>query len=787
MVAMAITSSEDHAPALDGLLVIDASEGVGGPYAAMLLAEQGADVVKIERPDGDPARGTPAFHVLNRSKRSIVLDLDNGDGRRDLRELLRRAAVFVFDWQPGRAEELGVGREALRALNPGLVVAYLPAYGSHGPHAHRPPDEALAQALSGVSDAQFRWGETPVFVNIPIAGYAQAIVGAGAVTASLLARAQTGEGDFLELSQIAAIAAIQTAAYVRSPQVMRMAGATSPRGGIPTYRLVRASDDWLFAGALTPGFWASLAVAAGLEDCLVDPRFAGAPMAVPDLDDRKELAARLDAAFATRTREEWLRILEDAGVPRAPVMSREEFAADPQVEHMRALVDVDDPELGLTRQVNVPVALHDTPGRIQRAAPRLNEHASALAELIAAPSTPTAAIRPAASASQRRYPLEGVVIIDLTGFIAGATGSMALADMGADVIKIEPLDGDGWRTSGLAFLGSNRGKRSLSVDLKRSDGRALILDLVDRADVVMDNFRAGVMDRLGLGYETLSARNPRIIQCSVTGYGPTGPLSHLPAFDPLFQARAGIMRAQGESGGEPVYLQISACDYTTAMTAAFGVGVALVARERTGRGNRVETSLLQSALTVQAGEFVFYDGRPPDSPGGRDLKGRHALYRIYAASDAALTVACTTLEHGERFARALGMELPPGDPLSHAVEGEFAVAIAARIAGVDRDRWIERLDAAAVPCAPCIRVVDLFDDEHFEANGLWWDGDHERWGRVRQPGAAVAWHRMSMQIERPAPRLGEHSIEILRQFGVEETRIEALLAAGVVRQAPRGR
>jgi len=773
--------SPDHAPAFDGLRVIDATQGIGGPYTSMLLADHGADVIKVEPPGGDRQRGTPAFHVVNRGKRSVVLDLETEAGRADLRRLVAGADVFLYDWAPGEDARLGFEPEALRAAQPRLIVGYLPAYGARGPHADLPPDEALVQALSAANDAQYRYDDPPVFLNLPLAGYAQAIVASNAVAATLYARAQSGRGDSFEVSGVRAIFAMQTIAYLEGAAVVRRSGRVDPHGPIPTYRLVRASDDWLFAGALTPGFWASMAVAAGLEDCLVDPRFVGAPMGIADAEDRAALARRVDAAYTARPRDEWLRILEEANVPRGPVLSRDEFARDAQVAHNGMMIDVDDPELGRTRQMNVAVWLRDTPGRARGPAPRLGEHQAMLriAQQTANSKQQTA---PAAR-GDGRAPLDGVTIVDLTGFIAGASGSMLLADMGADVIKVESLDGDGWRTSGLAFLGCNRGKRGVAIDLKRPEGRDLVLELAAGADVVMDNFRAGVMDRLGLTWDALRARNPRLIQCSVTGYGPDGPYAHLPGFDPLFQARSGLMRAQGEPHGEPVYLQISLCDYTTALSAAYGVLAALSARERTDRGQRVETCLLNSAFTVQAGEFIFYDDRPADPPGGRDLRGRHALYRIYDAADGSFTIACTTPGHAARAAAALGVALPPGAALAHDRYGDVAVEIAALVEHRPRAHWLALLRGAGVPAAPCVTVAETFADEHLAANDLWWEADYPRWGHLKQPGAAVSWHERPMRLGPRAPGIGEHTTEALRQFGVSDDRIASLLASRVVAQA----
>ncbi len=791
-------SSSEPTGALAGIRIVEACQGVGGPMAAMLLAEQGADVIKIEPPSGDALRGCPAFHVLNRSKRAAVLDLGSDHGRRALQDLLRDADVFLYDWPPGRDVARGFDAAALHAENPRLVTGYLPAYGSRGPWAHLPADEALVQAVSGAQAAQWRYDPRPVYINIPIAGYAQGIVGAGAVAAALYARARTGRGDRFELSAVAAIFQFETTAFVRSANVQRLAGQSDPRGPIPTYRLVRASDGWLFIGALTPAFWTKLAVACGLEDLLVDERFAGAPIAIPNMDDRKELAARLDAAFATKTREEWMRILEGADVPRSLVFTRDEWLHDEQLRHNGMVVEIDDPALGRTTQMGVPVRFRHSPGRIVGAAPLQRNIGDAASWVGAQPAAPAA--EAARTLTARKFPLQGIRVLDLGTFIAGASCSMMLADYGADVIKIEGPDGDAWRGSGLGFLGSNRNKRGLCIDLRQEDGRETFLHMVEHSDVVLDNLRPGIMERLGIGYETLRERNPRIVHCSVTAYGPDGPRAHLPGFDPLMQAQGGIMRAQGDAGGEPVYLQIAVCDYATALTAAFGIIAALVARERTGLGDRVETCLANASLTVQAGEFIIYDGKPAEPPGGRDLAGRHALYRIYDTADGALMLACTSHEHARAVsdvarawleppaAEALSAVPPPPhaplpDGSPHALDGDLAQQLQKTFRSRDTRAWLDALLPRGVPVAPCVAVANMFEDEHLSANGLWWDTEHLQWGAIRQTGELIKWDTMSMALLRRAPLLGEHSVEVLREFGVAPARIEALVSSGVVTQA----
>jgi crotonobetainyl-CoA:carnitine CoA-transferase CaiB-like acyl-CoA transferase len=224
----------------------------------------------------------------------------------------------------------------------------------------------------------------------------------------------------------------------------------------------------------------------------------------------------------------------------------------------------------------------------------------------------------------------------------------------------------------------------------------------------------------------------------------------------------------------------------TALLAAYGVVCALVARERTGVGDRVQTSLFNSAFAVQAGEFIFYDGRPPDPPGDRDLAGRHALHRIYAAGEGNVMLACRTPHDAGHALTTLGVAMPPGDPLEHPVEGELARRIGEAFAARRAQEWVDALRTLGVPAARCRPFRELLDDPPLEAVGLWWDFDHPQWGSVRQTGAVVRWDGMAMQMPRRAPFLGEHTVEALGALGVPRRRIDELLASGAIVQRPDG-
>jgi formyl-CoA transferase len=380
-------------------------------------------------------------------------------------------------------------------------------------------------------------------------------------------------------------------------------------------------------------------------------------------------------------------------------------------------------------------------------------------------------------------------VLDLSGFIAGAYGPMTLADFGADVIKLESPEGDAFRSFGFGFLGWNRGKRGLSVDARRPEGRAIVHDLVRTADVLVENFRPGGAARLGLDYKTLAAINPRLIYVSVSGFGDTGPDAGMPGFDPLLQARSGAMAAQGglEDGHPPVYLTVAISDYTAALLAVYGICAALLARERTGRGQRLETTLVYSACAAQIGEFIWYEGRPEGARGGPARLGASALNRLYRAADDWLKLSAATPAAWSALAATLGdpalLDLSAASALAAPVTGGLAERLAATLAGKPRAEWLVLLRDAGVPVAAVVRPPELFTDAQTLANDLLAEHVHDYWGPLRQSGVLAKFARTPGAALRAAPLLGGHSRALLREAGYDAGRIEALVRDGVVIQA----
>jgi crotonobetainyl-CoA:carnitine CoA-transferase CaiB-like acyl-CoA transferase len=776
--------------ALDGIRVLELAGGAAGEYLGQLLADQGADVLMIEPPGGGPLRGRPQFHVWNRGKRSAVCDLESDDGHAMLADLASRADVLITDLSPGEAATRGLDHATLSRRNPGLVHAWLPPYGEAGPDADRPPDEALAAALGGVFAGQPSENGEPVFVTLPLAAYGCALLAASAVTAALLARERDGVGQRVSVSWLAGAMAVQTGSLVRAPQFsspLAMTGLSRrPQGAIPVYGLHRAKDGWLFIACGNSVFFNKLCIALGRPDLAADERFAGAPWGLINREHQDALRTILAPIIASKPREHWLRLFEKHDVPSAPVLSRSEYMDDPQVVHNGLRLEMDDPELGRVVMAGPPLTFSATPPIAPRPAPRLGEHTAG-----ALNSWPVRAAGPAARRRRSaRPPLAGVRVLDLTSYIAGSLCPMTLADYGADVIKVESLEGDAFRTFGLGFLGWNKGKRGIAIDLKTAEGREVLHRLARDADVVVENFRTGVAARLGADYETLSALNRRLVYCTMAGWGETGPRAELPAFDPLLQARSGAMRAQG-GADDPIFLAVAITDYAAAHLGAYGVMAALYVRERIGRGQRVVLSLTGATMAIQSGEFIFPAAGGSfrhEVIGGKDFPGPSAAYRSYRCADGWLFLACTAEAHWRATAKAIGrpeLAYPNSWPAAAQTEprGGIAGVIQETLAEDTVERWMGRLASHGVPCAPVVALQQVLEHPQVTANGLVAEFEHPAWGLIRQTGALARFSRTPGGAVLVAPTLGQHTKEVLREARYDDAQIAVLKGQRIVTQA----
>ena len=378
--------------------------------------------------------------------------------------------------------------------------------------------------------------------------------------------------------------------------------------------------------------------------------------------------------------------------------------------------------------------------------------------------------------------------------MAGPFCAMLLADMGADVIKIEPPGGETTRAMDLEaapgvsapFLAVNRNKRSLVLDLKRAEGVAILKKLVMTADVLVENYRPGVAARLGVDYETLAAINPRLIYCSISGYGQTGPYAARGGYDLIAQGMSGIMSATGSDGGAPVKVGVPITDLGAGLFALVGILCAVRARRVTGRGQRVDTSLFEAGLALSAWEATEYwfTGQVP-----RGLGTAHRLnapYQAFRALDGYFTVGAANDNLFPRFCMLLGLDSLVGDArfanvglrLKHRVELERLIeAVTAR---EPRAHWLARCEEAGVPAGPINSVPEALADPHVRARGMVQELSHPQAGRVNTLGNPVKMSLTPPALAAAAPVLGQHTDAVLRELGYADREIASLRAEQVV-------
>jgi CoA:oxalate CoA-transferase len=392
-------------------------------------------------------------------------------------------------------------------------------------------------------------------------------------------------------------------------------------------------------------------------------------------------------------------------------------------------------------------------------------------------------------------PLDDVTVLDLSHALAGPFASTMLGDFGARIIKVEPPSGDIARAWGPPFYGTepsyfvslHRNKRSVVIDFKHAEGRALFFRLLERADVVLENYRVGVLDKLGLGYEAGRARNPRIIYCSVSGFGQTGPYRDRAALDLIVQAESGMMSVTGEEGGRGVRCGVSIADMTAGMYAAFGIMAALRAREKTGRGQHVDVSMLEGQLGLLQSLVVAYlaDGAVP-GPMGTAYKAL-LPYQTFRTKTQDLALAVGSEKLWKDFCPLIGAPEMTDDPLfqDNAARVKNRAALVARLQAIFLTKTYAEWEAVLVPAGipmGAINTIDrVVDHPQVQARGVLVPCEHPTAGTVRVVGPPVRLSETPGGVRAPAPRLGEHTDEVLReQLGLGDAEIAALRRAGAI-------
>ena len=462
--------SEGLVGPVEGLRVVDFSRGYPGALTTMLLSDYGADVVRVEGPEGDPLGKKAAFRVWNRGKKKAVLDLRSREGVEAALELAARADVVIENWRVGVADGIGVGYGAVRERNPGVIYCSISSFGEKGPLKRLPGYEGIAAAASGIMTEQAGVRPGPVYVSSPVASYGTVMLALQGILSALHVRNGTGVGQRVWTSMYEGAIAIRYPVLPIANELPPfIVNNVHPHGGMPAYRMYPCADDkWIHIGCLTRWFWDKLSIALDLPELVIDSRFEAAPTGWERDEDRLGAIELIGNRVRERTRAEWLKALEEGDVPTAPVLTTQEYMDVPQVHENGLVVDVKDPVLGEMKQVGHPILFSGTPGRVRGAAEVEGTEVSSAASLEelfpnrAIDDSAPANIRSrdplrqaqdrlrsssgrtdTSSLAKRRTPLEGLRVLDLSAYIAGPLGPMALCDLGAEVVKVEPLHGEG--------------------------------------------------------------------------------------------------------------------------------------------------------------------------------------------------------------------------------------------------------------------------------------------------------------------------------------------------------
>lgn len=802
--------------ALEGLRVVDLSPTELGGHISQLLADFGAEVVWVEAPAGAALREERSFPFLARGKRSVVLDLKSDIGRGALLELIDGADVLIETFRPGVAARLGVAYDELRERNPALVYASVTGFGTDSAFAGAPGYEGLVAAKLGVfaAFAKMHDEERPPFLAVPWCTFAASQATLHGILAALLERERSGLGQHVETNLAQSFASLDTWNWFvrlindRYPGAYPSADAYDEEGRpvSPLIFMLLAAltkdGRWLQFAQVAPHLYAALLGALDLGWVLQDPAWATVPLD-GDADQRLALWTMMLEAAGKKTLAEWEAIFEaDPNVFAELFRSGTEVLDHPQLIHDDRVVEVDDHAFGRIRQIGPLADLLGTPGSAMKPAPALGDTGLGAIDWSA---------RPAATTVERAdMPLDGVLVLELASHVAAPYGATVLTDLGARVIKVEPLAGDPVRNM-VAFPEASgakvmQGKDSICVDIASPDGLAIVHRIAERADVVLQSYRSGVAERHGFDAATLRAINPDVVHVHAAGYGAGPPNGHRPSFAPSIAAAGGVSRANAGAGvpeqadmdidavrrgsrhmlsaGTAVNAQADGC---AALGVATTLLLGLLARERGAGGQDIEASMLVTAAHLVAEPDVE---RP--TAGGRhvdpELRGFHARYRIYDASDGWVFLAApqerewgglvailedhVDLASDERFAT---------EALRRANDADLVEVLAGAFAKGARADWERVALATGVGCVAVTTecIESMMWSDFGRTAGYLVDVVHPTFDAHPRLAPLVRFSRSATQAK-PGVLAGSSTDAVLAELGYTPHDVEDLRARGVV-------
>ncbi len=799
--------------------MLDLSWGIAGPITTMMLADGGADVTRIEsarRAIRSPAQA--GYRVWQRGKRSAIVDLRSADGLDDFRRLASTADLVVDSFSATTMARLGLSHPSWPRRTRASITCSISGYGSQGRDRDRPGYDGLVAARTGLLfDQRGRRGTAmefiagrpgplpefdapeglqrgtdrrgPIFPRTPWPSIGAAYLATLGVAAALRAREVTGVGQHVETSLLEGALAAVCLNWQRVENPDAPLYWMWPTDSRSIEGLFECADGrWVHHWTVRPNWVLTAAEGDELRATPGDDAYRDDPDRIsmePDgMLTGNFLYPLLVEAFKKFPSDEWVAAGEAAGMGVALVRSPAEALADPSFLADGCVVEVEDPEVGPIRHLGPILEFSATPARVRGPAPRSGQHTD---EVLADSRSGVLAGEPESGSDARdqalAHPLAGIRVLDLGLGVAGPFAGRVLADLGADVIKVHALHDTYWAGTHMG-LGTNRGKRSIALNLKDPRGRAALEQLIETADVLTTNWRPGAAARLGIDYESLRQRYPRLIHCNTRGYE-RGPRSDLPGTDQSSAALTGAEWEDGacDAGNPPLWSRSSMGDTGNALLAAIAITSALYHRERTGEGQAVSTSIVNAGLLATSYAWIHQDGSPADwGHVDGEQHGLGPFYRLYECDEGSwLFLAAAEPEHRKRLADLVGRARA-----GHRPADEVAALLETRFVERSAIDWCAALDDAGVPAERVNETFcrELFDDPEARELGRITETWAGAVGRFEDPGLLVHHDGTPGVVQRGPCMCGEHTREILRDLGYEEAEIDDMATERAVLDAP---
>ncbi len=772
---------------LAGLRVVDCSRGTAGPRASGILSDYGAEVVWVEPIGGDPWREAleVEYAVYNRGKRSVALDWNVPEERSRLQALIDQADVFIHNMGSDLSYKWGLDYETLHSQCPSLIYCEITGFGVSSRYSHVPGYESLVHAILGTMADQVGHREGPIYEGLPFAAMGAASLALIGVLSALYRRFEDGHGRKVETSLLDGALVYMMGWGVRDRPIFDF----DPRaGGIrrSIVRNVECSDSTYISvhtGAV--GAFGRLLKVLGLDDRIV-PRPDGLDLTVfATEEERQVLNEVVPEVFRTKSRDVWLKELLEADVAVMPALAPAEVFDEPQTKHNRMVIQVDDPILGLVEQVGPGIMFGGQPAPLPSRAPSSGEH-NDMDEWSGTPS-PWAAARQLAEVDERPL-LEGVKILDLGAYYAGPFSSRLLADLGADVVKLEPLAGDPLRGNDNVFNSGQANKRAIAANLKTPGGQSIARRLLEQADIVHHNMRPGSAERLGVSYEHVTSINPKSIYVYAPGWGADGPYKDRQSFAPLLSVYVGAGMEVGGRYNPPLF-PVGNEDTGNGLLGAIAMLMALLERRLTGKGQFIVNPQLNAAL-----QHVAHIVRRPSGEvlGAGKLDpmqyGISAFDRIYQTRDGWVCLAAKSPSQVASLLALVGQGDGDGETNQRpdpADDDDYRIgeAISGFMEDLTTGEVVLALQSVGVPVAP----VSASNNERFMR-----DQENIRMRRIavipdpnvvniREIDVLIRISDCLIPEHRVAPLLGEHTQEIVRELGFSEDEIRELERSGAIK------